>query len=410
MRDPSNSVASEQSWVTGDVRFILFTQLVFGFGWSLYLLTPKFLTTVLHAGPETIGTINAMGGASGLLTIPFAGLAIDRLGRRVFFQLGALLLVLLSLGFTQVDHVGPLMYVLQGCISASFVLAFNASAALLADYAPAARLGQAIGWVGGVNVSMNAVSTMIAEPLAEKHGWSMVFGLGVAAGLAALALSTRLREAASRPPRQVVAGPVTGHATAAATRSARPDRQLYGILFATLLMGSAFSAMFGFIQPYAVSVGAVQVRGFFLGFTISAVASRLFLGSLGDRIGRRPVSLWAFLGYGLATYTVRGLVPDLLVLYGLLFGAAHGILYPTLNALVIEVLPAARRGLGMVLYNGAFNVGSSAGSLGWGLLAQRQGYPAVYATAGCLAVSAAVLLRGAAGSRGSAITDPDRAV
>ena len=116
------------------------------------------------------------------------------------------------------------------------------------------------------------------------------------------------------------------------------------------------------------------------------------------------------LGYGLATYAVRGLAPDLLVLYGLLFGAAHGILYPTLNALVIEVLPAARRGLGMVLYNGAFNVGSSAGSLGWGLLAQQKGYPAVYTAAGCIALAAAVLLRGATGTRDSAITDPDRAV
>jgi len=43
----------------------------------------------------------------------------------------------------------------------------------------------------------------------------------------------------------------------------------------------------------------------------------------------------------------------------LVFGAAHGVLYPTLNALMLELLPVSRRGLGMVLYNGAFNLGAS---------------------------------------------------
>jgi predicted MFS family arabinose efflux permease len=157
-------------------------------------------------------------------------------------------------------------------------------------------------------------------------------------------------------------------------------------------MGAVFIAGFGFIQPYAVSLGAHEVRYFFLGFTAAAVGCRIWLGGLGDRLGRRTVSMWMLVGYAVSAALMRHLEVDALVLYGLVFGAAHGLLYPTLNALLLELLPAARRGLGMVLYNGAFNLGTSVGSLGWGLLAKRSGYPAVYEVAAAGALVAAGLL------------------
>src|SRR5262245_26431997 len=112
-----NSVAASSAqprWVTREVALILLAQTVFGFGWSLYLLTPKFLTTALHVPPDTLGVISASGGLAGLLTIPFAAYGIDRLGRKLFFRIGSLLIVAMSIGFMYVDEIGPLVYVLQG--------------------------------------------------------------------------------------------------------------------------------------------------------------------------------------------------------------------------------------------------------------------------------------------------------
>jgi len=371
-------------WVNRDVRFILATQLLFGFAWSLYLLTPKFIATELHAGPDVIGRIASMGGLAGLLTVPFAAYGIDHVSRRLFFRLGTGLIVLLSIGFTRVHAVGPLVFVLQGCVSASFVLSFNSAAALLMDHAPPERIGQAIGWLGGANVLMNAVATMIAEPLAASYGWNVVFELGVVAGCAAFALSFAARDAPQRPRLA---------ATPNAPFSQPSKAGQWSILFAAFMVGGVFIAMFGFVQPYALSAGAHQVRGFFLGFTTSAVVGRVFFGGLGDRVGRRVVSLWMMLGYALAALLMREFHPDLLIVYGLAFGAAHGILYPTLNALLLETLPSARRGLGMALYNGAFNLGSSVGSLAWGLIAKQQGYPLVYALAAGASLLAAAVLR-----------------
>jgi len=157
-------------------------------------------------------------------------------------------------------------------------------------------------------------------------------------------------------------------------------------------MGAAFMAMFGFVQPYAVELGAHEVRGFFVGYTAAVVAGRVLFGGLGDRLGRRKVSLWMLIGYAVAAFIMRRLDIELLVVYGLVFGAAHGIAYPTLNALLLERLPATRRGLGMVLFNGAFSLGGSAAGFGWGMLAKQHGYPAIYVAACVSALCAAALL------------------
>jgi len=383
---PATPTALPERWVTRHVVLILVVQVVFGFAWSLYLLTPKFLTTVLHAGPETIGLISAAGGLAGLLTVPFAARGLDRLGRKFFFRIGAGLIVFLSIGFMQVRAIGPLVFLLQGCVAAAFVLAFNATAALLADHAPPAKLGQAIGWLGGANVLMNAVSTMLAEPLAMRYGWNAVFELGALGGSAAFVLSFALRDA---PAARLEAARQTAMSSTSAGTS------LLAVLVSTMLISSVFIAMFGFIQPYALGLGAREVRGFFLGFSTSAVACRLLLGGLGDRLGRRMLSAWIIVGYALVTLVTVRLQPQFLMLYGLGFGAAHGLVYPTMNALVLEVVPASRRGLGMVLYNGAFNAGTTLGALGWGLLAAQYGYPSVYAVATVTAlVSAAILMFG----------------
>jgi MFS family permease len=164
------------------------------------------------------------------------------------------------------------------------------------------------------------------------------------------------------------------------------------VLCAALLSGATFTAIFGFVQPYAVSLGVSAVRSFYVGYTVSAVLGRVFLGSLGDRLGRRTVSAWLLVGYAICSLAVRELHPDLLLLYGLLFGAAHGLLFPTLNALALEVLPSARRGLGMVVFNGAFNAGMSLGGFSWGVLAREYGYPSVYSTTTVTALIGSVVL------------------
>src|SRR5262249_4430491 len=152
-------------------------------------IAPKFLVTMLGADAGTIGRISAAAALAAALSMPLAAAGLDRIGRRPFFRMGSALVVALSLFYLAVEHIGLLAYVAQACTTVAFVLAFNASATLVADLAPPERLGQAIGIVGAANMAMNAVGVVVAERLADRYGWPTVFRVGAAAGTAALLLS-----------------------------------------------------------------------------------------------------------------------------------------------------------------------------------------------------------------------------
>lgn len=354
---------------------VLGVQIVFGFSWSIYLIQPKFLTTVLGADPRSVGQISSMSGFAAVCTLSLVVWGIDRIGRRRFLRAGAALLSALSFGYLFVDRLGPLVYVLQGCVGASFVLAYNANATLATDEVPPARMGQALGIFGAANMSMNAVGTSFAEWMAESYGWPLVFRTAGTVALASLALSFFLSERpAARAAASCPADPIW-----TVLRSTGP------VLGCSALLGGAFSAMFLFHQPYALELGARRVSAFFVGFTAAAVLVRLLLGTLGDRWGRWRVSVLGVAAYGAVVALTSMLSIPWLWLFGAAFGTAHGIVYPTLNAYVLDRAPSGARGRVIALYNGSFNAGLASSALLWGWLVTEAGYPGLFLIAGGVA-------------------------
>ena len=361
---------------------VLTAQTAFGLGWSVYLLLPKFFATELGADAASIGRVSAMSGFASVTTIPLVIALIDRIGRRPLLQMGCLVLIALSLGFTRVDRLGAFVYVLQAAVGSAFVLAFNASATMITDFAPPQRLGQAIGILGAANMATNAISTIAAEQLAHSVGWRAAFQLAAVMGIVGLVVSLWIREKPHEKPRS----------NPGELSDTKPFGPLLRVLLVGALAGAPFSAMFTFQQPYALELGAVQVSAFFAGFTFSSVAVRVFFGSLGDRHGRRLISFVAMVGYALISLLTTELQVGWLWAYGIGFGLAHGVFYPTLNALAVELAAERARGRVITLFNGAFNAGYGLSTLLWGFVAARRGYPTLFMLAAGVSLASAVLL------------------
>jgi len=362
---------------------ILGAQLMFGLGWSAYLVQPKFLSSALHANPDQVGRIAMMSPLAAIATIPITVSLLDRVSRVWIFRVGLLLLIGGSIGYTTVHGLTPLLFLLQGAVGASYSLSYNASAASIADEAPRERLGEAIGLLGASNVVTNAIATTLAENIARVFGWKATFETSLGLAVMALLLSTRLEDRRVEHPggRPVPIAPAL--------------RGPFGIvLVGSALMGAAFSAMFTFHQPYVLSLGGKSVSPFFIGFTVSAVGVRLFFGSLGDRFGHRRVSIFAMVAYGLVVLAMAWLRVGILWAYGLAFGAAHGVLYPTLSTDAVHSAPDGARGRALALYGGAFNVGVAVATFCWGEIASKAGFVAVFVSAALVAFLGAGVLRG----------------
>lgn len=361
---------------------LLAAQACFGFSFSSFFLLPKFMTVELGAGPDEIGSVTAAFYATAVLLAPWMGTVVDRRGRRRFLTAGALLQAVAAFGFVAVGEVGPLLYGLRALQGVAFAMAFVAGSALAVDEAPADRLALALGIFGLTMLSNNAIAPVLVEEIGQRAGWGPAFAMAGAMGLLGSLLSLRVPDRARPAPDAEIPG-----LFAVATRPGAPRMWLV-----VGLAGAAFGVMFTYPQPFALQLGIENVRGFFVAYTAGALVVRLGLGPFTDRLGRRRVSLVALVLYAATTAAAAWIGVLGLAAVGAVFGLAHGIFYPTFNALAVQQSGEHERGKAMALFNGAFNVGYACGVFGLGIVADRLGYPPVFWIGAASAGTAFVVL------------------
>jgi MFS family permease len=159
------------------------------------------------------------------------------------------------------------------------------------------------------------------------------------------------------------------------------------------LSGATFGAVFTFEPAYALELGRTRVGGFFIAYACAAILVRTVFGGIPARLGsyrvaRGALGLYAAVVLGLAVAGPRALEP-----LGALFGVAHGLFYPAVNAMAVTAVRPHERGRMIAIFTGAFALGLAAGSMLLGHLAESGGYPIVFATAaGGTVVALAILV------------------
>jgi MFS family permease len=354
---------------------VVASQTATSFAFASFFLLPKFLKTELGAGADEIGIVMGAFGPAAIVSILLVGSWLDRVGRRPFIVAGAATMALVSAGYLLVDRVGPLLILLRVVQGFAFSMAWVASSTVAADEAPPQRLGEGIGMFGVAVLAMHAVAPAISEEIAEAFGWRWVFLTATAAGAVAVLLALRVRER-----------PVLASASGSLWQLLRQPRSAWIVLIVSI-SGAAFATMVIFHQPYAIELGMTRVGGFFTAYATSAIAVRVLLGRLADRVGRAPVARWALLVYAAVVCAMAWLEPWMLVPLGAIFGAAHGLFYPAASAMAVEAAAPHERGKVVAMFNGAFNLGTAAANIGMGFVAEHAGYRAVF-----LAMGGAVLL------------------
>jgi MFS family permease len=358
-------------------------QLAYGFSFSTFFLLPKFLAVALHAGPSAIGVVTSMFGLSGLLAVPLLTASIDRVERRMFVRVGAVLMVLAALGFLSVRQPDAWASGLRFLQGISWAMVFTTSLALVGDTSPPQRMAEALGVLGSASLVMNAIAPALVEPIADRFGYAFVFLLAALSAVVATVLSFLVDE----PP--AAASTARAVRTSVGELLSRPSTALMALVVGTA--GAAFAVMFTFHQPFALEVGIHRVRGFFLAYTAGALTVRFGLPKIADRLGRHPVAVAALGLYGASVIGMQHLTATSLVVYGGLFGVAHGFFFPAFNAMLLESAMPDERGRLMVLSNGFFSIGNAA-VLGLGFMVAHAGYPAVFRAVGGATLMAMVLL------------------
>ena len=360
---------------------LLCAQSVFGLGFSTFLILPTYLATALDASAWEIGLVTSAFGLSSMVFMPLAGDWADRSHRVRWAIAGAAISAAAATGFVWVDEVGPLAYSLRLLHGVGNAFEFVAAGALVTDLVPVRKLGQGFGIFGVTMLSTNAIAPAVAEVVAERWGWAPVFAVAGLTGFLSIIFLAMVRE----PAREHHHGP------RASLLEVMTSRRSLWVMSVVGLMGGAFAALFTFVQPYALSLGSSRISSFFIGYTVTAVGVRIFFGGLADRLGRARVALAMMALYAVPMGLSANLDLDWLPWIGAVFGIAHGLLFPSLNAFVVEAVAADQRAKVFALFMASFNAGWALGSIALGWVAETAGYPAVFWTAAIGVVCAAMI-------------------
>lgn len=177
------------------------------------------------------------------------------------------------------------------------------------------------------------------------------------------------------------------------------QRTLIALAIGQLISLSAFSFVFPFFPLYVQTLGVhgTAEAGVWAAAIISSTAlamaiSQPIWGSLSDRFGRRPMLLRSMLG-GAATLAVMGMVGSVeqLVVLRFIQGLVSGTVAASL-ALAATTVPKNRLGFSLGLMQVAFFVGTSAGPLLGGMMADLWGYRFPFFAAGVLMVVGFVII------------------
>jgi len=377
---PATPLEARPAPTPAQLALLFAAVLTFGLAHSAFFLLPKYLEQELHADASDIGFYMSAMWLTNVAGVAFAGLWIDRGGRQPFALLGAVMLVVSCLGFLAVDRLGPLLLALRIAHGLAFTFFFVATQTLAADLSPPEKLGQVLGYYGSGFVITNAAAPALAEWLAGRASWHWVFGACAALALASVLLLAFVRE--ERVTRSPEAPEIPG------LRAALGRPGFGRVLAVSALAGLPFASAFTFHQPFALSLGIERVSDFFVAYSITAMFVRGPLGGIADRAGRLRVTAFALVAYAVASLAMLGLARLGLALTGAAFGVAHGLFYPALNAHALERATPDVRAKVTALFNGAFNVGFSFGSLALGHVAVRGGYLPVYALAAACSLAA----------------------
>ena len=357
----------------------------------------------LGAGTTQIGLINAAFMLSaGLLAVP-AGLLSDRIGIRPVLLAGLVLMSAAS--FLIPLSRGPLMlgafYLVFGTGLSAFTPTMMAS---VAKATPRSHLGRAYSWyTTAVYISMT-IGPAAGGLLGRVLGMKQVFLLsGALIFLALLGVIAFL-------PQETPHHSESHRAEEPGQRSTGllGNRPLIAALVGTMGGCFGFGMFISFLPLHASSHGldVQQVGIVFAAQALVNVLLRIPFGHLSDRVDRGMMSAIGLalcaLGLGLTgiSSTLVGLI-----LSAALLGAGMGVSFTALSSLVVIVLPASQRGLGMGLYNSCIYLGMMLSSASMGALIHQSSFRTGFVVAGAATLLAAIvfscLYRGAVANKRS---------
>lgn len=341
---------------------------------------PVYVIDVLGAQKHDVGYILAAYTISALIIRPFTGYAIDAIGRKWIYLISFLIFALML-------SVYPFMLTFAALFALRFFHGFTwgitttTGSTTVVDIIPSTKRGRGIGYYGmSFTISM-ALGPVIAITILHRFGFRPMFYSASCFALFGLLLASFVKYPSMPRPAKKQHFSWKNFI----------EKSSLPMALTHILFGITYGGVISYITLFDKEHQFNASGPFFLIIAGGIFLSRLFAGRIFDRSGPYRLMITGFV------VTILGfLVLSLLhntgcfLLSAFLIGMGSGILMPSVQTMVNNVVGIERRGAANATITTAFDLGIGMGSLFLGFLSELIGLAGMYLS--CTLVLAAALI------------------
>ncbi len=343
-------------------------------------IVPTYVEDELRGGELGVGLAIAAFAGAAIAARPLIGRLIDRYGRRTVMAGGATLAAMSGSLYGFVDSI-PVLLVLRGLTGIGEAALFVGAATLIADLSPGHRRAEAASYFSVALYAGLGIGPIIGESVIDRTSFEVAFLTAAAFAALAAAMSLSLPKwvatasgddddmAAAAPGAEPAPTGLTSRRSAAFVHPVALGPGL------VLACGSAAFAVFSaFLPEYSRQLGLSGSGALFAVYSVVCLGVRLVGARLPERLGPRTSGTTTFCVLG-AALLLLAVVPQVWALWvaAALVGVAMAFLYPSLMALTVNRAPLAERARAISSFTMFFEIGTAAGALALGAVADVLG-------------------------------------
>lgn len=331
-------------------------------------ILPVYLTDKLNASKSEIGIILAFYTIATLLIRPFSGWAIDTYGRKSIYLIAYFLFSLLFIGYP----IALSLYLFIGFRffhGLTWGVLTTSSSTIAVDIIPPVRRGEGIGIFGlSMTIGM-ALGPMIAIFIAGADRYLAVFvsAIGISLLGLLLALVVKYPKFTIDKSRKIL------------SFNGLIEKSSLPVSINMMIIQFTYGGVLSFIALYGKEIGVQNSGIFFLLLSLGIGFSRVGSGKIFDISGPDKISILGMLLL-VVGFPILALVNNSVgfLISAVVLGLGYGIIMPTFQAMVNNLVVHTRRGAANSTLFTCFDIGIGLGMIGTGILSDWLGFSSTF--------------------------------
>ena len=349
------SESSQSLWSRDFVINLLVAHLLLAGFFSLFMVVPGFIDKL--GGKEwEIGVIIATFGLAGVIFRPMAGKWILKSGPKRVIMFGILIFVGTTVLYIPLPSEWWIVPV-RMAQGVGLAIAPVATSTVVANLAPESRRGEGMSYMGNSISIAQLYAPPIGFFIADSFSFSLAFIVASAVALVSFFVCLTMSDSRTRMPITPQNENEMSDAPFISRAAIFPTLIFLTYAF-TMAPVSTFLPMLSDVRELGVNPGF-----YFTILSGMTMLTTLLSGRIADKFGRSAVIIPGLTLVSVAMFMLSGSFTS-----GMFFGAAffhgvgYGLIYPGINSLVIDRVPANERGSAIGTLQQAWDIGASGGN------------------------------------------------